>query len=111
LKTERWQPRFIKKADLTRICHQFRQEHCAGSGLPLDIELVAEKKLNLHILPVGGIRGLLGIDAFLTWNLSGIVVDLQEYLDERYQNRLRFSIAHEVGHFVLHAGAYRGVDF
>jgi Zn-dependent peptidase ImmA (M78 family) len=77
----------------------------------LDIELVAEKKLNLHVFPVGGIRALIGIDAFLSWNLSDIVVDFQEYMDDRYQNRLRFSIAHEVGHFVLHAGAYKDVDF
>jgi Zn-dependent peptidase ImmA (M78 family) len=28
-------------------------------------------------------------------------------LDDRHQNRLRFSIAHEVGHFVLHAKTYK----
>ena len=111
MKIERWQPRFIKKAELARICHQFRREHCAGFDFPLDIELVAEKKLNLHVFPVGGIRALIGIDVFLSWNLSDIVVDFQEYMDDRYQNRLRFSIAHEVGHFVLHAGAYKDVDF
>ena len=50
---------------------------------------------------------MIGIDAFLRSDFSGIVVDNNEYLDDRYQNRLRFSIAHEVGHFVLHAKAYK----
>ena len=48
----------------------------------------------------------LDMDAYLRFDLSGIVVDHKCYMEERFQNRLRFSFAHEVGHFVLHKGIY-----
>jgi len=33
-------------------------------------------------------------------------VDEYEYMDERYVNRLRFSMAHEISHIILHAELY-----
>ena len=51
------------------------------------------------------------MDALLRGDLTTIIVDADEYMDDRMQNRLRFSIAHELGHFVLHADVYRGIHY
>ena len=107
MRVDRWLPRFIPRNEIAGICERFREKHCEGMRFPLDIELVVEKQLNLHIIPISGIRSLIGIDAFLRSDFTGIVVDNQEYMDDRYENRLRFSIAHEVGHFTLHRTEYR----
>jgi Zn-dependent peptidase ImmA (M78 family) len=107
LRLDRWLPRFINPSEIKEVFENFRRSHCKESTYPLEIELVVEKKLHLQIIPTAGIRALIGIDAFLRSDFSAIVVDNQEYLDDRHQNRLRFSIAHEVGHFVLHAKTYK----
>lgn len=50
------------------------------------------------------------IDALISSDWKSIYVDREEYLDERRHNRLRFSLAHEIGHFVLHKKIYADFD-
>jgi Zn-dependent peptidase ImmA (M78 family) len=35
------------------------------------------------------------------------IVDNNHFSDNRHQNRLRFSFAHEIGHFILHKDIYK----
>jgi len=83
--------------------------HWKSGTVPIDMELIIERGLHLHIIPHHGIRQLNKIDAYLKSDLTGIVVDIAQYMDPqgRYENRLRFSFAHEIGHFVLHKYAYQ----
>ncbi len=97
MKIEGWMPKFISRAELTCFCSELRRDLYPEFGFPLDVELIVERKLNLHIIPVAAIRAMIGIDAFLRSDFSGIVVDYEEFREDRYQNRLRFSIAHEAG--------------
>ena len=78
--------------------------------MPVDMENIVERRLRLHIEPKRSLLDELDMDAYLRFDLSGIVVDHDRYMNTRYQNRLRFSFAHEVGHFVLHKGVYNGLD-
>jgi Zn-dependent peptidase ImmA (M78 family) len=43
--------------------------------------------------------------------LTGIVVDHDHYMDEKFANRMRFSFAHELGHLFLHNDFYARVVF
>ena len=51
------------------------------------------------------------VDALLRGDLIGIIVDAEDYMDDRSVNRIRFSIAHELGHFVLHKEIYQKISF
>jgi len=51
------------------------------------------------------------VDAFLSNDLKSIYVDQDMYFDDRYLNRLRFTFAHEVGHFILHEKEIRQCQF
>lgn len=42
------------------------------------------------------------VDSFLQMNFSNILVNESKFFNDSMQKRLRFSIAHELGHFVLH---------
>jgi hypothetical protein len=42
------------------------------------------------------------MDAYLKMDLTGIVVDHDFYMNEKFFNRMRFSFAHELGHYFLH---------
>jgi Zn-dependent peptidase ImmA (M78 family) len=77
------------------------------------MERIIEVGLGLDIIPLRGDPALSKISAYLMSDLTGIVVDHDQYMDRenRYANRLRFSFAHEVGHLVLHDYFYRQFSF
>lgn len=97
---------YIDKHDIWEIADNFRTEVWARGQLPVDIENIIEKRLQLDIEPKHGLLDELDVDAFLKRDMSGIVVDYKCYMDERFINRLRFSFAHEIGHFILHKDLY-----
>ena len=88
-----------KKADL------FRQRFWDDT-IPVNIETIIDVKLKINIIPSLNLRRECDSDALISSDWKSIRVDQNEYLDERYQNRLRFSFAHEIGHFILHKDIY-----
>lgn len=88
-----------KKADL------FRQKFWDNSA-PIEIEEIIELKLRLQIVPIPELQKFCDTDALITSNWDLVYVDNGKYLDDRYKNRLRFSFAHEIGHFILHKDIY-----
>ncbi len=74
--------------------------------IPVDIEEIVEA-LGLEIVPEPGLKKDYGIDAGITSDFEAILVDAQSYNSEAYLNRVRFSLAHELGHFVLHRDFYQ----
>ena len=92
------------KWEIGRISDDFRNKYWKGKPLPIDMELLIEKELGLEVIPETYIKELTKTDAYLTRDLTAIIIDWDQYMDEddRWANRLRFSMAHEVGHFVLH---------
>ena len=88
---------------------RFRHERLTGqlASLPVDVFTVAELDLRLDIIPFDDLFAKYGMDAMLRQDLTGIYVDAEAYqLLEKgpiwKQKRLRFTFAHELGHFVLH---------
>jgi hypothetical protein len=100
---------FIKKEEIRKISEEFRSTYWKSGSIPIDMESIIEHGLRLDIIPRHGISRLDKIDAYLKSDLTGIVVDIAQYMDPqgRYENRLRFSFAHEIGHFILHKYIYR----
>jgi len=101
---------FISKNEIWERAEDFRTQYWPESTLPIDIERVVEKRMGLNIEPMPGLFAELGIDAFLRTDLTGIVVDQESFLDNKFANRLRFSFTHELGHFYLHQEIYKGLE-
>ncbi len=70
---------------------------CWDSSIPVNVDLIAEKELELELVPIVGLLAQVSAEAYLTGDLKEI-----DYDPNAYSFRLRFSIAHEIGHFVLH---------
>jgi Zn-dependent peptidase ImmA (M78 family) len=105
--------KFIPKDQIWSIADDFRRKHWPQEELPVDIEKVIESELNMFIIPETNIHEYAKIDAYLRSDFKGIVVDEKQYMDDRdrYKSRLRFSFAHEVGHYVLHQYVYSDLKF
>jgi len=87
---------------------EFFRKKFWNNSIPVDIEYIADVKLKLDIILVKGLQEQCDIDALISSNWQIVYIDHDRYLDNRYQNRLRFSLAHEIGHFILHKGIYNG---
>ncbi|MBI2266825.1 MAG: ImmA/IrrE family metallo-endopeptidase [Armatimonadetes bacterium] len=96
--------RFLSTERIRTKAEEFKSKHWPGNELPVDMERVIEDGLGLNIIPVKELAAGYEIDAWLTSDMKSIMVDHDYYMDDRnrYERRLRFSFAHEIGHRVLH---------
>ena len=91
---------FFPYVDIQNQVEKFLDQFNENRDLPVPIEEIAEFKLQLEVIPVQGLLSDFDIDGFCSLDLSRIWVDQQTM--QRSSNRYRFTIAHEVGHLVLH---------
>ena len=102
---------FIKIEDIRTAADEFRAKYWPQSSLPVDIFEIIEFGLDIEIRTILNLREAGDVDALLLGDLKTIVVDQHDFLNDRAQNRLRFSIAHEIGHFVLHADIFSKIQY
>ncbi len=100
---------WIEREDLWARADSFRSEYWQEDLLPVDTEKIVEFRLMLDIEPVRNLLSEIDMDAYLKMGLSGIVVDYDCYMNIKFANRMRFSFAHEIGHFVLHKNIYKDI--
>ena len=82
------------------IVNDFINTYHVSFSLPIPIEEIAEGKLGIEIIPVKNLRQQYDADGCLDSSLSRIFIDFDLYINN--ENRTRFTIAHEVGHLILH---------
>jgi hypothetical protein len=97
---------FIPKDLIWQKAEDFRSEYWPEETLPLDMEKIVERRLKINIEPQHNLLSEFDIDAYLRTDLTGIIVDHDCYMNEKFINRLRFSFAHEIGHLFLHKDIY-----
>ena len=110
LQPERFRAPFITKAAAWAAADKFRAQHWPHGTIPVEVEKLLWP-VGLRLEPIPSLKTSGDVDALLSGDLARILVDAQEYMDDKMQNRLRFSIAHELGHFVLHADVFRKINY
>jgi hypothetical protein len=99
-------PRYTA-SQLHSAADDFRAKYWDGK-LPIEIMSIIEFDLGMDVRPALGMRRY-GVDALLMSDLQTIYVDQERYMDTTYDNRLNFSLAHELGHKVLHSDFYKSL--
>jgi len=108
-------PRYFKAPFITpeqtwAEADRIRSKYWPSNTLPVEVEEILWQ-VGLRLEPVASLKNDGDVDALLlTGALTRIIVDLEEYMDDRMLNRMRFSIAHELGHFILHGDLYRKIN-
>lgn len=93
--------------DLRGIADAFLRQHHPAGTIPIPIEEVVEFRFGIGITPLPGLHADHEIDGFVSADLSEIFVDL--FVFESRPARYRFTLAHEIGHVVLHAEVLKEV--
>jgi hypothetical protein len=95
--------------DIPKLIGELRSKYevLRDDKLPIDIFTFTEVDLGLDVIPFDDLAAKFAADAALLMDFSGIYVDAEQYdLMEKGPEwklrRLRFSMAHELGHFYLH---------
>jgi Zn-dependent peptidase ImmA (M78 family) len=102
----------IKFDDIRKLADKVRKDYNVPPDLlPVTVEKIIEFKLKLDIIPKFGLKSEHDIEAFLSNDLKSIFVDSTCLMDDRYQKRLRFTLAHELGHYFLHQDIYKSLVF
>lgn len=77
--------------------------------IPVAIEEFIENDLKLDIIPIPEFRSRYEVDGFISHDRKSITVSQE--LMEKYINRYRFTLAHEVGHYFLHKKLFESITF
>lgn len=100
---------FIPEDEIGLKAQDFLKKYNPSRIIPVDIERIVEFELGIPIIPVAGLKAAFDIDGWISKDLKTITIDLHEY--DEVENRCRFTIAHEVGHFVLHKEIFEQLEF
>ncbi len=73
--------------------------------VPIPIERIVDNALRIDIVPVPNLQRDFDTVGFTASDLSAIYVDA--FVQDRIEPRYRFTLAHEVGHIVLHADFWK----
>ena len=96
-------PRRLSREEIWKIVEEFRAKYVTPiDEVPVPIDEIIELKLNLTIIPTDGLVGITDIEGFLSNDLKHIYIDNNTFSQDKFANRVRFTLAHEVGHYILH---------
>ena len=90
----------LSDGKIGEIAQKFLEKNHPTFKLPIPIEEIAESKLDIEIIPVKRLKKDYDVDGCLVSSLSRIFIDFDLYMDQ--ENRTRFTLAHEIGHLILH---------
>jgi len=85
--------------DLRNIADERRNLLWPEDSMPIDIEFLISRRLNINIEPIKGLFKTLSSNCFLSFDRSIIKVDQYAYMSGRFEGKINFDLAHEVGHF------------
>lgn len=93
-------PRYLSASQIAALAAEFRERYAPGAVGALDIEAILEHDLGLQIVPRKNLSRMTGKKGWLSFDGRSVSVD--EGLMCGSLGEYRFTITHEVAHFVLH---------
>lgn len=97
--------RFFTYEEIGRIAAGYLERCGLAKGIPVNIELLLDNILKINIIPFPSLYRGFEVNAFISNDFRKIYVD--EYLYSCLEPQYRFTLAHELGHMVLHHKWYR----
>lgn|SRR5574341_1770787 len=97
---------FLPYKKIAEEAQKFLAKYHPEDNVPIPIEDIIEFDLKFDIIPTENLQKNYDTDGFITSDFTSIYVD--EYVYKYRPNRYRFTLAHEVGHFVLHKNILKG---
>jgi len=104
-----FQAPFLSYADVGVYANNFLNQYHPSLDLPVPIEYIIEFHLSLYIHPLPNMYRIFKQSGWLSQD--GKVIFVDEYQQDNYWEKYRFTLAHEVGHYIMHKSVYDGPLF
>ena len=96
----------LSNEDIAEIAKNFLEKHNRTKQIPVPIEEIIEIELQIRFIPVPELKKQFDIEGFISSDFSTITIDNQTFMSYP-PNRARFTLAHELRHYVLHQNIYK----
>lgn len=104
-----WKAPYLGYEEIKIIAEDFLNRYNPEDLLPVPIEEIIELQLGIDIIPINSLKAAYNIDGFISYNFKEIRVDND--LFEKFEYRYRFTLAHEIGHKIIHHDFYEAIKF
>ncbi len=102
--------KFYTHQELETMAELFLEAFHRPQGSPLvEIDVIVEADLDIRIFPYSNLAGRHGLHGYLALSLERIYVDQNIMDSDLFERRYRFTVAEEVGHYMLHRDLFTGV--
>lgn len=91
---------YLENEEIAKYADGFLQKHHQNKSIPIPIEEIIDLGFNIDIIPLPGVQDLCDVEGFISPDFKAIYVD--EYVYNNRPYRLRFTLAHEIGHLIIH---------
>ena len=91
---------YLEDAYIEEAANKILEKYHGSRTIPVPIETIVEVDLGIRVYPFPTLHVNHRLNAFMTGDRKIIFVDQRQY--GQYVEKCRFSIAHELGHYVLH---------
>ncbi|MGR3319560.1 MAG: ImmA/IrrE family metallo-endopeptidase [Candidatus Anammoxibacter sp.] len=96
---------YLSYDEIAQKAKEFLYKHNPKNDIPVQIEDIIELDFKMDIIPIPNILTDYDIDGFIYSDFSGICVD--GFIYEKRPTRYRFTLAHEIGHYILHKNIFK----
>jgi hypothetical protein len=97
-------PERLSYNEIKDIAEDFLKKYHPDLSVPIPVEDITELKLGFSIVTIPSLKSSFDIDVFINSTFDQITLD--DDLFNLYEERSKFTIAHELGHWVLHSSIY-----
>ena len=100
---------YLTYEDIKTRAGKVLSESSYKNKFPVAIEQIVENEFGIEVIPIRGLEKAFQIPAYISRDLKTITVD--EGVMEGVLSRYRFSLAHELGHCVMHRYLLQDLGF
>lgn len=100
---------WIQVAEIRKAAEEVLFQYHPRLEIPVPIDIIIERDYGIDIVPVAGLKEEMENDAFISRDFTTIHVDQHIYFN--VEVRYRFSLAHELGHRILHRRIFQELKF
>lgn len=100
---------WLEYEEIHNKAEEFLNTHHPERTLPIPIHDIVDLQLGIHVVPCLGLQREVGTVGFISSDFSTITVD--ENIHDYVEVRFRFTLAHEIGHAILHKEIYEAFSF
>jgi Zn-dependent peptidase ImmA (M78 family) len=97
--------RFFSYEEIGRIAEEYTHRYGLDKAIPVDVDKLVDNILRINVIPFPSLYKNFEVNAFISNDFGKVYVD--EYLYSNLERQYRFTLAHELGHMVLHSAYYK----